>query len=95
MTSVSTTTATNHTQPDILILCKWTNGSSDSAYPAVITNASGKDDRDINFEINVYEAEVQSSCSMTWRGEHYVFGGVNKIDQIAKIVGCELGCSRQ
>ena len=55
----------------------------------MLTNASGKDDRDLNFVIDD-DVEVEASCSLTWRGEHFVFGGWNKQNQIAKIIGCEL-----
>ena len=55
----------------------------------MLTDDSGKDDRDVNFVIDD-DVEVYQSCSLTWRGEHFVFGGWNKRNQIAKIVGCEL-----
>ena len=42
----------------------------------VLTNANGKDDRDIDF-IMGENTDVFYSCSLTWRGEHYVFGGYN------------------
>ena len=82
------TTTSALTQPDILILYQWTVGHS-PVLP-VLTNASGKDDRDINFVVDVNENEVQNSCSLTYRGEHYVLGGINYPRQIAKIVGCAL-----
>ena len=55
----------------------------------ILTNSNGKDDRDIDFIIGD-NTEVYNSCSLTWRGEHYVFGGWNQRRQISKIVGCEL-----
>ena len=55
----------------------------------VLTDDSGKDDRDLRFVIDD-DVEVYKSCSLTWRGEHFVFGGNDKRNQIAKIVGCEL-----
>ena len=72
------------TNTDILIL----NTEYSSNVP-VLTNASGKDDRDVNFVIDD-GVEVDSSCSLTWRWEHFVFGGGRKRNQIAKIIGCEL-----
>ena len=56
---------------------------------SVITNANGKDDRDIDF-IMGRNTEIEESCSLTWRGEHYVFGGNSQKRQISKIIGCEL-----
>ena len=84
-TTASTTTTTPALiNPDILILSTYRSSSV-----PVVTNASGKDDRDVNFVIDD-GAEVDLSCSLTWRGEHFIFGGYNKVNQIAKIIGCEL-----
>ena len=81
-TTASTTTTTSVViNTDILILYSY-------GVP-VLTNASGKDNRDVNFVIDD-DVEVDASCSLTWRGEHFVFGGENKRNQIAKIIGCEL-----
>ena len=55
----------------------------------IVTNASGKDDRDVNFIIDD-DVDVYRSCSLTWRGEHFVFGGYPNEYRIAKIIGCEL-----
>ena len=54
-----------------------------------LTNSNGKDDSDIDF-IFGENTDVYQSCSLTWRGEHFVFGGLNERDQISKIIGCEL-----
>ena len=84
-TTASTTTTTSAvTNKDILILSTYY-----SSNVPVLTNSSGKDDRDVNFVIDD-DVEVETSCSLTWRGEHFVFGGYNKRNQIAKIIGCEL-----
>ena len=84
-TTASTTTTTSaFINTDILIL-----NARQSFNVPVLTNASGKDDRDLNFVIDD-GVEVYGSCSLTWRGEHFVFGGWNKRNQIAKIIGCEL-----
>ena len=83
-TASTTTTIPVVTNTDILILSTYRSSSV-----PVVTNASGKNDRDLNFVIDD-NAEVYGSCSLTWRGEHFVFGGNYKEYQIAKIVGCEL-----
>ena len=72
------------TSPDILIL----NTFSSSNLPR-LTNSNGKDDSDIDF-IMGENTQVERSCSLTWRGEHYVFGGSSKEKQVSKIIGCEL-----
>ena len=72
------------TSPDILILSRW----SSSNVP-VVTNSNGKNDRDIDF-IFGEDTQVYAPCSLTWRGEHYVFGGRYESRQISKIIGCEL-----
>ena len=82
-TTSKTSTTPALSKPDILIL--HTKGSN----IPVITNASGKDDREVNFAIDS-DVEVDCSCSLTWRGEHFVFGSYYKTNQIAKITGCEL-----
>ena len=69
---------------DVLIL-----STRDSSNVPLITNSNGKDDRDIDFVMGK-NTEVENSCSLTWRGEHYVFGGYNRDRQISKIIGCEL-----
>ena len=73
------------TNTDILILNLIAGGNN----LPVLTNATGKDDRDLNFVID-RNVGVYQSCSLTWRGEHYVFGDIYKENQIAKVVGCEL-----
>ena len=34
-------------------------------------------------------AEVYASCSVTWRNNYYVFGGLNKKRQISQIIGTQ------
>ena len=36
------------------------------------------------------ETEVHLSCSITWRGEMYIFGGAYQTTQISKLNGCKL-----
>ena len=55
----------------------------------VITNALGGEDRDFSFQFGA-DTEVYYSCGLTYRGEHFVFGGQSKKTQIAKIDGCQL-----
>ena len=89
-TTVSTTTTTETaTSPkpaysDVLILNQY---NSDN--PAVITNASGKDDRSINFQFGE-NTEVKYSCGVTFRNEHFIFGGNTLKTQISQVVGCKL-----
>ena len=69
---------------DILIL-----STSSIVNLPVLTDSNGKNERDLDFIINL-NTEVYHSCSLTWRGEHYVFGGHRMRQQIAKIHDCAL-----
>ena len=69
---------------DILIL-----STSSIVNVPVLTDSYGKNERDLDFIINL-NTEVYHSCSLTWRGEHYVFGGQLMSQQIAKIHDCGL-----
>ena len=55
----------------------------------LLTNSQGREDYDIEFHYGD-GTEVISSCSLTWKGEFYVFGGSSKRRQISKLDGCEL-----
>ena len=55
----------------------------------MITNASGRNDRNFYFLMRE-NTQVYYSCSITWRNEHFVFGGYNEKKQISQIIGCEL-----
>ena len=57
--------------------------------PAVITDASGRDDQSIDFEFEE-NTEVDNSCGVKWRNEMYIFGGKRKTKQVSQIVGCQL-----
>ena len=71
---------------DILILSTFF-----SASVPVLTNVNGKNVSLLSFEFE-RKTEVKSSCSLTWEGEHYVFGGEMFRRQISKGgVGIELG----
>ena len=55
----------------------------------IITDLYGNWDSDFSFTIED-GVEVQSSCSVTFRGEFFIYGGKTKKNQIAKVVGCSL-----
>ena len=55
----------------------------------VLTDSSGKIEEDINFNLDIMD-EVFRSCTLTWRGEHFIFGGESRKKQISKIVDCGL-----
>ena len=76
------TPSTTASTTDILILSTY----NPSNVP-LITNSSGHVDSNLSFKV---EAEVNFSCGLTYRGEHFVFGGSTKTTQIAKIDGCQL-----
>ena len=56
---------------------------------AFVINSEGLVDDKIDFEY-LEGTQVQGSCSLTWRGNFYVFGGMTKSKQILKLVGCSL-----
>lgn len=87
----STTTPSNEPKaPSVLVLNQRKN--------PIILNRDGqvKNDFNENFydpELFYSETEVKLSCGVTWRNQHYVFGGTSKrADQIAQVVdpGCSL-----
>ena len=99
-TTLSTTTSTTPTSTTTSTLTTSTSATSSlievlilntaqSNNVPVITNASGREDRDFSFEFGA-DTEVNFSCGLTYRGEHFVFGGDSKSTQIAKIDGCQL-----
>ena len=55
----------------------------------VLTDSNGKKE-ELNKFMFDSNTEVLRSCSLTWRGEHYVFGGEKFRRQISKIEKCEL-----
>lgn len=55
----------------------------------LVINSSGREDRDILFEFGE-ETEVAYSCSLTWKNEHYIFGGDARKTQISRLVKCQL-----
>ena len=90
-TSLSTTT-TAASKPRSSILILHTNPPGYPYTGAVITDSSGKaeyggEDFDFVFQD---DTEVFNSCSVTYRGEFYVFGGKIERTQISKVKNCSL-----
>ena len=86
--ATATTLKTTTTSPgeSILILNTW------NANNAVITNGNGKEEypgNDFSFTFGK-NTEVYKSCSVTWRGEFFIFGGFDDKKQITKLNGCRL-----
>ena len=52
----------------------------------VLTDLNGRDDREISLSLN--GADIHGTCSMTWKNEHYLFGGYTNTRQIRKLSGC-------
>ena len=81
----STTTTTAFVpRKDVLIL-----STMNKLNVPIITNASGREDRNFYFEYGE-KTEVDRSCAITWRNEHYVFGGYSNDRQVSKIKSCKL-----
>ena len=55
----------------------------------LVINSDGLVDDNIDFEYSE-DTQVQGSCSLTFRGDFYVFGGMTKSKQISKLVDCSL-----
>ena len=86
-TTSKTTTTTSSPGESVLIL-----NTRNSSNKAVITDGNGKeeyqgDDFSFTFGKNT---EVYGSCSVTWRGELFIFGGDEETKQISKLNGCQL-----
>ena len=67
------------------------SGSGPPRTPPIKLDYLGHEYRDFNFEMN--NVEVRSSCLAELNGEHFVFGGDNfsgHSQQMAKIDGCSL-----
>ena len=73
---------------DILIL-RYYSADPDEPFVPLITNANGKDNRDVDIVLGE-KTEMYRSCSITWRGEYYIFGGDAHQKQVSKINGCEI-----
>lgn len=85
----TTTTTSDLSRKSVLIL-----NTYDSANKAIITDSNGKveyggDDFRFSFGKNT---AVLYSCSITWHGELFIFGGLvlGEMRQISKLNGCSL-----
>ena len=93
MTTTTTTTTTSASKPKTSILIL--NTQFEKAVrnlPVVITDSNGKVEfagEDFDFEFG-HQTEVDGSCSVTYRGDFYVFGGSYLDRQISKLEGCSL-----
>ena len=83
-TTTTTTTKTAATNTNVLILNTWRTSNV-----PVMTNAAGFDDRDINFKFGD-NTEVFHSCGLTFKNQHFVFGGSSFKAQISQIIDCQL-----
>ena len=83
-TAETTTTTFPALRTDVLIL----NTAFEVNVP-VITNAYAREDRNFYFLMGE-NTQVYGSCSVTYKNEHFVFGGFTEEKQISQIIGCEL-----
>ena len=72
------------TTTDILVLSTYK-----SQNVPIITNGSGKDERNFSFVLE-QGTEVYHSCSLTWENRHFIFGGNNEKTQISMVDECKL-----
>ena len=66
--------------------------SLSSSEPPIITDLAGtvkSGGTDFGFEFGT-DTEVYYSCSITWKGAFYVFGGVSEKTQISVVDDCKL-----
>ena len=83
-TATDTTTIAFLNVIDILILSTFSSVSI-----PVLTDSSGKVKQDVNFKFGLTD-EVLRSCTLTWKGQHFIIGGSRRKTQISKIVDCGL-----
>ena len=83
-TQITTTTTSASLNTSVLILSK--------SHRQIITDAMGNVEyAEDDFEFSLGEnTEVYYSCSLTWRGRFFVFGGDKQKKQISIINGCRL-----
>ena len=85
--TTTTTTTPAFTNTSILVL----NTVYSSNIP-LITDSTGKAEyagTDFSFTYGS-NTEAKYSCSITWRGDFFIFGGYSETTQIAKLNGCVL-----
>ena len=80
--TITTTAATPKTE--VLVL----NSNSIMNAP-IVTNAFGRQDTNFFFMMGE-NTEVRYSCGLTWRNQHFVFGGSVHKTQVSKINNCKL-----
>ena len=84
VTSTDTTTTAFLNVTDILVLSTFSSVSI-----PVLTDSSGKVKQDVDFFLGITD-EVFNSCTLTWKGQHFIIGGERRRTQISKIVDCGL-----
>ena len=86
-TTTSLTTTTPAVSRKSVLILNTRNSNN-----AVITDGNGKEEypADDFFFMFGNNTEVYRSCSVTWHGELFIFGGVNDQKQISKLNGCKL-----
>lgn len=59
---------------------------------AVIIDSNGKEELPTNDFMFLFgeNTEVYTSCHVTFRGDLFIYGGVNQRNQVSKLVGCKL-----
>ena len=83
-TTPKSTTTSALPRKSVLILYK-----KDFSNKAVVIDENGKEEDDFSFTFGE-NTEVSFSCSITWHGELYIFGGDTETKQITKLNGCKL-----
>lgn len=83
---MTTTTASKKPTSILILYGSWV------PLPAVITDSTGKADYiGIDFEFDFGdETQISESCSVTYRGNFFVFGGQREDRQISQLIGCSL-----
>ena len=64
----------------------------EAPHTPVVTDLSGKIEYPVDDFMFMYGkgTEVWKSCSLTWRGQFYIFGGQNEKTQVSTLNGCKL-----
>ena len=85
-TALPTTTTTTVASPKTEVLVLSTMNKENVP---IITNVSGREDRNFYFMMDE-NTQVRYSCGLTWRNQHFIFGGDSQKKQISKIKNCKL-----
>ena len=84
--TTTTTTTQAYRNTSILVLNTY------QGHLSLITDSFGKVEyagTDFDFEYGS-NTEAYHSCSLTWRGDFFIFGGIDEKTQISKLSGCKL-----